>query len=228
MRSLIFSSPRFLKLLVAFGGSLVFDWLWKYRSSADVRKAFGNIDKPHRKWVVDTVSGLIEFDSLCEVGSGYGPNLELFARKFPKASFLGVDISPASIEEGSQRFRKLGIGNVLLHQASASKISIAKDKSFDVVLTDACLLYCDAARFEETLRELARISKSYLVLVELNDSTLDLEQRITSHGFVRNYQKHLAALFPEAKVTFHYPPAATWVPGPWPDLGCLILVELCP
>jgi trans-aconitate methyltransferase/methyltransferase-like protein len=67
-----------------------------------------------------------------ELGCASGGNIIPLAMRFPKASFLGLDISQKHIDIGRRRLLKLGTGNVELRQADLTDFS--PQEKFDYVI----------------------------------------------------------------------------------------------
>lgn len=138
------------------------DWHWQ--SKDWIEGYWKSIDHPHRKLLVDAVA---EFNpkSILEVGCASGPNLYLLAKKYPEADIWGVDINRQAVEYGREMFFKEGIRNVRLATGRADAL-LFNDNTFDVVITDAVLIYVGPDRIWQTLGRMMNIAKKGIVLVE--------------------------------------------------------------
>src|SRR5262245_57173699 len=68
-----------------------------------------------------------------ELGCASGGNIIPLAARFPKAHFVGLDLSALHIREGSRRIGALGLKNIDLRQADLAETQFAPD-SFDYVI----------------------------------------------------------------------------------------------
>ena len=68
-----------------------------------------------------------------ELGCASGGNIIPLAARFPKAHFVGLDLSALHIREGSRRIGALGLKNIDLRQADLAETQVAPD-SFDYVI----------------------------------------------------------------------------------------------
>lgn len=88
-------------------------------SIAHIQVNLVNVSLPHRIWLVDKIFTNLEITSqrstelwntsVLEIGCGCGANLEVITRRMPSLRLVGVDINPASIAVGSERFTELGL-----------------------------------------------------------------------------------------------------------------------
>lgn len=70
---------------------------------------------------------------ILEIGCASGGNLIPLAATFPKARFLGVDLSSVQIADGQARVARLGLGNITLDARSLTELTPA-DGAFDYIL----------------------------------------------------------------------------------------------
>lgn len=68
-----------------------------------------------------------------ELGCAHGVNLMPMAFHLPRASFLGVDLSPRQIERGRERVGALGLENLQLRQADVLDLDLGS-RRFDYVI----------------------------------------------------------------------------------------------
>jgi len=133
------------------------NWPEKYVSSE-------SLSHPHRKLLIDAVSKYVPFESIFEVGCASGPNLYLLAKKFPGIRICGSDISRNAIDFGKKWFEKQNIKNVELFTSYAEN-SFRKysDKSIDIIITDAALIYLNEKKLEKMIKEMIRFGLKALV-----------------------------------------------------------------
>jgi SAM-dependent methyltransferase len=71
-------------------------------------------------------------DRILDLGTGTGKGARLLARTFPEAQVVGVDLSPAMVEEARRLVPSALGGRVRFQVADASRLSFS-DESFDLV-----------------------------------------------------------------------------------------------
>lgn len=112
---------------------------------------------PHRALLLETISSYAPFSRFLEIGCGYGPNLYLLAKQFPDAEFVGIDINPVAVQKGNEFFREQGFSNVRLSEGKVQDLKSYADKSFDIVLTDAVLIYITPDEITPVVNEILRV-----------------------------------------------------------------------
>lgn len=116
-----------------------------------------SLKHPHRTLLVEKISSHSPISSILEIGCGHGVNLYLLAKKFPDAKIVGLDINPKAVATAQEFFIKEKILNVRFDVGKIQELSRFDDKSFDIVLTDAMLIYIQPNEIEPTIRELLRV-----------------------------------------------------------------------
>jgi len=165
----------------------------------------------HRKELMEVISELPSFESVLEVGSNCGPNLQLIRRSFPEVATAGLDINAAAILEG---VRKLEDSLFVVGKADALPF---KDKTFDIVLTDAVLIYIPPDKITNVIGELGRVARKALVLVEWHSDRANDLGEFDAH-WTRNYKK----LFDD--VALHK--IKSWPDCMWQKYGYIIQASL--
>ena len=132
------------------------DWIKGYQDSQN---------HPHRTFLVETISKFNP-SSILEIGCNCGPNLCLLAKKFPDAEIRGIDINPMAVQEGNEWLAQEGISSVKLLEGKADELGQFQDKSFDVVFTDAVLIYIGPDKIKDAMTEMIRITRKALILME--------------------------------------------------------------
>lgn len=132
------------------------DWIKSYRNS---------MDHPHRQILIDIISKHNPL-SILEIGCNCGPNLYLLGKKFPGAEIRGVEINPLAVQKGNEWLEQDGISNVKILDGKAGELRQFQDKSFDIVFTDAVLIYIGPDKIKEVIMDLVRITSCALILVE--------------------------------------------------------------
>src|SRR5262245_30879492 len=68
-----------------------------------------------------------------ELGCASGGNIIPLAARFPKAHFLGIDLSSRQVEAGNRRAAALGLGNIDIRQGDLAEIRL-RGQTFDYVI----------------------------------------------------------------------------------------------
>ncbi len=217
-------------LVFVFGTYLVDRFFWKFRHIFDKKWPEGYLSSscfshPHRKLLIKTISKYYPFRKVLEIGCASGPNLYLLARKFPEASFYGIDISKKAVETGNNFFQKKGIPNVRLKEGDFEKeLKKLKTKSFDVVFSDAVLIYIDRKRIERVVRELIRVTKKAVILCEMHQAE-NLQSIFEGH-WTHNFKKIFGKFIGEEKVKLTKIPFSFWEDKIWGKFGFIIEIVL--
>jgi SAM-dependent methyltransferase len=114
-------------------------------------------DHPHRFFLIEKICKYSPIKSVLEIGCASGPNLYHLAKKFPKADVSGIDINPVAVQKGNEWFRQDGFSNVKLEVGKAQDLKRFADKTFDVVFTDAVLIYMSPGEIKQAIKEMLRI-----------------------------------------------------------------------
>ena len=147
-------------------GTKIEEKKWATRNFEDVKKDFDNLNHPHRQLLIEKVGEFQPCLRILEIGCGYGPNLYLIAKRFPKTEIVGIDINPLSIQEGNKWLTQKNISNVKLLVGKTDYLNQLPDKSFDIVFTDATLMYIGPDKIKKTIQEMIRITRRAIVLFE--------------------------------------------------------------
>lgn len=221
---------RIRSLAIALEPTSLARWRWKRkflgRTLDDIRAGFSNLEHPHRLWLVERLPAV---ESALEIGSGYGPNLEHLARRFPDARLVGLDMNAHSVAEGNRRFRERGVPNASLLLGNADDLSRFETASFDLVLADAMLLYVAPSRLPAVFDEMRRISRQLIAMVDLHDPALRGQRalgRPSADGWIRNWETAISRTDDVEGVTFTKIPPAAWSGGPWERFGYLMIVTI--
>lgn len=198
------------------------DWVLSYWDSQE---------HTHRPLLVERISSYYPFSSVLEVGCNCGPNLYLLARKFPDAMITGIDINPRAVQKGSELFTRECISNVKLLVGKADELGQFPDKSFDIVFTDATLIYIGPDKIREVISELVRIAGKGIVLLEQNCFESG-NKPLSSLGisrlgvWQRDYAALLKQFIPDRPVKVTRISKDVWPGEQWQETGAIIEVAL--
>lgn len=162
---------------------------WALRTPHDSRHDWGekggtwlegytqSIEHPHRKLIIDSLKEILP-KNILEVGCNTAPNLIRIKGEFPNIGLAGIDLNLWAIEGARKNIPNgdFGVGNVLNIPH--------KDKSFDLVLSDAVLMYVDKNKIEQAIKELCRVAKYVLIVDWYAPSPLGV---VRDFHWARNY-----------------------------------------
>jgi ubiquinone/menaquinone biosynthesis C-methylase UbiE len=162
-----------------------------------------------------------------EVGSNCGPNVYLLAKKFPNAKIVGVDINPLAVERGNDLLRREGFSNAKLICTKADELAQFENKSFDVVFTDAVLIYIGPDKIMNTIKEFTRLAKKGLVFVEWQSPKPDSGLGEYFNGnWIRDYTTLLSNFASKEKIQVRKLLREDWPDERWSTIGAIINCEL--
>ena len=159
-------------------------------------------------------------DRVLELGCASGPNLELFAREFPKTQFVGLDISSSAINLAKESFKVKGLGNVSFIQSDLSDLKRFEDNYFDVVVSVAVLIYFDPKQMKNLAKELDRITRKMIILLEYDHEGEGAGENQLGGYWIRDYK----LFFPKARVSKFFIDDSIWA-GNWVEYGKLVCIE---
>lgn len=101
-------------------------------------------------------------EKVLEVGCGFGRNLKFLLEhlSFP-ASLIGFDISETMVRKAKRNLNERSS----LGCADVNALPF-HEKSYDLVFTHAILMHVQEKNIENAIREMMRIAKKYLVIIE--------------------------------------------------------------
>jgi ubiquinone/menaquinone biosynthesis C-methylase UbiE len=184
---------------------------------------------PHRQLLIKRIEPYSPISSILEIGCNCGQNLYLLAKKFPQAEIKGIDINSMAIQIGNELFKKEDVQNIELLEGRADELSKFPDKSFDIVFTDAVLMYIGPDKIKKTIKEMVRISRKSLVLIEWHVPDQHKDSYDPHIGvWKRDYVSLLEKCFPKEKkkVSLSKIPKELWPDENWQKLGYLIEIKM--
>jgi len=81
----------------------------------------------------DVVPPRVMDGDILELGCASGGNIIPLAAQFPKARFVGIDISETHVKAAQQRIAELGLTNIEIRQADLANVEFAS-RTFDFIL----------------------------------------------------------------------------------------------
>lgn len=201
---------------------------WSKGSNDWIKGYWDSQDHPHRSFLIERISKFSP-NSILEIGCNCGPNLHLLAKKFPDAEIIGIDINPMAVQKGNEWLTQEGISNVKLSVGKADELGQFKDKSFDIVFSDAVLIYIGPDKIKEVITEMIRITRQALILMEWH--SFDPERK-DPYGFgvyyngcwKRDYVTLLKQFVREEQIHGTKITEVVWPDKNWKDAGAVIEV----
>jgi hypothetical protein len=156
--------------------------------------------------------------TILEVGCNCGNRLYRIAKERPDCRLVGIDISPLAVARGNEWLAAEKISNVELRRGRIEDLSELGDRSFDLVLTWAILIYIKPGAITQVLAGLLRVAKRHLVLLEMNGTeAADPSGLGTYHppgNWKRDYRKILESLgVPGENIRIEPLPNGIWNPS---------------
>ena len=206
---------------------------WAARERSDATQALSNEGLPHRRWLAEYLAervGDVSRARVLELGCSYGPNLIALGTIAPTWELFGIDISAMNIDVGRERLETLGeVGsNINLAVGDITHTLPFPNSSFNVVFTDAVLLYTNPVQVRRALREMTRVGNGIVVTLELTKRDGRFRASRTTDGWLHDYPALLRELADVQYVeTLKLPPTLRSA-GRWPTQGILSCATLAP
>jgi len=209
-------------------GTRIHEWAWRFFHRISSKELSECAAHPHRDFLIKRIEKYRPFDTVLEIGSNAGQNLFLLAQRFPEARFYGIDINSRFIEAGRNWLADNGITNVSLTVKRADRVSDFADQSFDIVFTDATMMYIGPDKIRRLLREMKRVACKAILMNEWH-----LEHANSANSslwydlhWVHNYRLLLEGLVPPDKISITKLPKDLWGAGGWEEYGSLVEIDV--
>ncbi len=150
----------FNKLLYKLAPFLPLNLFWELFSPSFLKDPWQHRILPEHWWLLNIITTKKPANIL-EVGCGFGRNLLFLTHQGVKPRRLtGVDFSSRLLHQA-----KVNLPKVKLHRASVLKLPFTTNK-FDLVFTHGLLMHVSPATVSLALKELIRVSRRWLVIIE--------------------------------------------------------------
>ena len=140
---------------------------WDKRSENWIEDYRNSIDHPHRWEIIKELIKLAPFESILEIGCNAGPNLAKINYSFPNLKLAGIDANYDAI-----RIAKKWLPKAHLQVGNISEGLNLKDKEYDILLSDAVLIYIPPDNIEKVFEEIDRVTKKAVILIEWFDESI--------------------------------------------------------
>jgi len=138
------------------------------------------------KALVKVLNGF-SFDSVLEVGCGFGRITKLIKDKFPISRLKGIDLSPSQIENARKYVKneevELSVGRI-------QDLDIP-DNSYDLVIAVEVLMHVPFEEIEAAVAQLVRVSRNHIVNLDWyrQRSGIQIGGYCYAHDYVSLYRK---------------------------------------
>lgn len=160
---------------------------------------------PHRQLIINAIRLLWPVAGILEIGCASGPNLRRLKEEFPETQLAGVDVNENAIRWARER-----MAGPILKVSKATELPF-EDKSFDIVLADAVLIYVPPKDIKKVISEMDRVARKAIILCEW-DAKAKLGKIVDDH-WARDYKALLedgGFLVEKYKLTSQDWPAEKW------------------
>jgi len=161
-------------------------------------------DHPHRDFLIKILKTSPP-KSVLEIGMGCGANLWRIKKEFPNARVCGCDINPDAIKTADEVFRKEyptkhferpaidSIADIDFRVGDITAIPF-HGEFFDMVITDACLIYIGPDKMDRAIREIRRVGYYNFLFVEFHSDKWwkRLALKLASRYYAYDYFKLLS------------------------------------
>jgi len=179
---------RYIKrLLDRLLGDFSDEMFWKYLhfSKNKWKKAY---EVPYNKlghkfFLIDLITSNKKIKKILELGCGDGLNLRKIAKKNKSIDLTGIDINKVAIKKGYLKIKNLNY-KINLIRGNLKNLRKYTNNQFDIVFTDASLMYIDESNILDVLKEALRISKLKVVICELHTN----KNSFYNDKWVHNYE----------------------------------------
>ena len=187
------------------------------------------IDGSERSLLAESLAECYPFESLLEIGCAYGQLLHIIAAQYPGVKMIGVDPDAERIAAGNAQLKGAGIRNALLSIGVAEDLSAYSDRSFDVVIASAAMLFVAPEKIDAALMEMRRVAKKAILLLELHREGRP-ETRVAAPAeevyWTRDYRALLSKYFESDRIIISRVANPLWKTETWKEHGHLIHVRL--
>jgi SAM-dependent methyltransferase len=203
---------------------------WKDRK-IDWKSHYFNPSHPHRKMILDLIKTSPNgVRSILEIGCGAGANLYNIKKAFPQARVCGCDLNPDAIKTAQEIFKEFKTTdpiNVPLDYIKEIDFRVGgidaipfHGEYFDLVITDAMMIYIDKSNLDRAIREIRRVGYEKFIFCELHSNNwfkrlgLKLARGYNVYDWNKLLKKYNFKAGRVSKI-----PTEVWPDEPWRTFG---------
>ena len=229
----IYHALRYLMETHIFGTKIQ-EWVWCkrhiYKGNEWIKSYWDAKDHPRCHLLSEKIEKYFPFRNILEIGCNAGPNLYWLAKKYPGVYLVGIDINPVAISNGMVLLKKEGICNVYLETRRADDLKKYPDKSFDIVFTNATLIYIGPDKINKVIKEMIRLARKALILIEWHSGQQTGDPYGSGiynfGGWKRNYENLLKPYIQGKRISINKDDCFKVMGKDWEELGHIIEVIL--
>jgi len=161
-----------------------------------------NLDKRWRKSLANQVSS-VHLSRVLDVCTGTCDLAVEFAKRYPKAEIIGIDISDQMLKIGMEKIKKSGLnGRILLQQSDLFYLPF-KDQAFDTV--SIAFGFRNLHDFRGGIKEMVRVLKrdGFLLILELTLPHIPFLKGMYLF-YLRNIVPKIGGLISGSKSSYEY------------------------
>lgn len=151
------------------------NWIEEYVASAT---------HPHREVIIEALKAFYPFAGVLEAGCNAGPNLLRISHVFPETQLAGFDVNQDALNRAKDLVPK-----AIINKGSVTSIPFS-DKSFDIGISDACLMYTPPEEIDHVLSEFDRVVRKALIFIEWYDPKGALVDHHWAYNFPELLKKY--------------------------------------
>ena len=142
----------------------------------------------HKNFLIDLIISEKKINNILELGCGDGINLRKMAYKNNSLKLTGLDINKVAIKKGRLKIKNLN-HKINLIITNFKNLKNYSNDQFDVVFSDAALMYIDKNNIYNVLKEALRISKIKLVICEQHTNDVSFYNDKWVHNYSLIFKK---------------------------------------
>jgi ubiquinone/menaquinone biosynthesis C-methylase UbiE len=166
MKKILRKIKRFFDRILGDYSDEIF-WKYVHFFKKEWKEAYEISDyyQGHKKFLIDLIINDKKINKILELGCGDGINLRKIAYKNQSIELTGLDINKVAIKKGYLKIKNLNYKINLIRENFKNLKKYSNDQ-FDVVFSEAALMYVDKNNIHNVLKEALRISKVKVVICE--------------------------------------------------------------
>jgi ubiquinone/menaquinone biosynthesis C-methylase UbiE len=142
----------------------------------------------HKRFLIDLITNDNKIKKILELGCGDGINLRKIAQKKKSIELTGIDINKVVIKKAFLKIKNLNY-KIDLIRANFKNLKKYTNDQFDVVFSDAALMYVDKNNIYNVLKEALRISKVKVVICEQHTNNETYYNDKWVHNYILIFKK---------------------------------------
>jgi ubiquinone/menaquinone biosynthesis C-methylase UbiE len=193
---------------------------WHFKQTNWIDGYWNSREHPHRELLTNAI---VKYNpkTILEIGCASAPNIALLNERLPKANIVGIDINENAINRA--RYELKMYENIHLYDMPMDTMNFA-DGYFDVVFTDAVMIYIGKDKIANVMDNIKRITTKAVIFLERHLDRVGSEGYYKDGLWYRDYIKLAREYFPNSKVNITKISEDIW--KEWSEHGYLIEVVI--